>query len=266
MRRSPIPWTDFSGGPANFEIGCTPVSDGCQNCYAEAWAKRNGRDFSQVTLYPEKLERLRTEDFASFYQGVPANNVRGWGARSLVFVCDLGDLFHEAVPNSFIVKALDVMRRRPDVDWQVLTKRPKRALDFYGDFAQVTNVWLGVTAENQKRADERIPILLEIPAAVRFVSIEPMLEPIVLLPEWLPVTGVGEASGRTYTLGGLDWVICGAESGPRRRPFATDWAARLYLQCKVAGIPFFGKQNSGPRPGAPLRIGGEIVHQFPGRP
>lgn len=259
MRRSTIAWTDFSGGDANFMIGCTPASEGCAHCYAAAWAKRNGRDFSQVTLYPDKLERLQKADFATApLEGFPAHNVRGRGARPLVFVCDLGDLFHDAVPDEFILAALRVMANRPDVDWQILTKRPRRALQFYGPLSRAPNIWFGVTAENQKRADERIPVLLCIPAAVRFVSVEPMLGPLVLR---LDDDFSDHGHGRGWR--GLSWVICGAESGPHRRPFDPAWAADLYRQCRDAEVAFFAKQASGYRPGTPLLIDGRVIHEFP---
>lgn len=258
MKRSTISWTDFSGGNLNFVTGCTPASEGCQNCYARRIYERSGREFvDHVICHAEKLERLRRADFARAFPEHPANNVRGPQGRPLAFVCDTGDLFHEKVPRDFLFRAFHVMAARSDVDWQVLTKRPQNAytfaLDYIGaGFRWPPNVWLGVTAENQKRADERIPILLDIPAPVRFVSVEPMLEPIEL-SIWLncPKGPV------------LSWVICGAESGPHRRSFDPAWAAALYRQCHEANVPFFGKQDSGYYPGRPLKISGKTIMEFP---
>lgn len=270
MKRSAIPWTDWSAGDLNFVTGCTPISEGCSRCYAKAIYERHGWDFDQVQTHPAKLERLSRWHLpgkrgVSGVSDAVEHYVRGWGSKPLAFVCDTGDLFHEAVPDEFIERAIRIMGLRADVDWQILTKRPKRALDFYSYFAVARNVWFGVTAENQKRADERIPILLEIPAVVRFVSIEPLLEPLVLR---LDDDFSDHGHGRGWR--GLSWIIAGAESGPRRRPFQRTWAEALYWQCQAAGVPFFGKQDSGPRPGLDLLLrqssearGATVVHQFP---
>jgi protein gp37 len=145
----------------------------------------------------------------------------------------------------------------------VLTKRPQRMRSIVervlGGTDPLANVWLGVTAENQRAADERIPILLDTPAAVRFVSVEPMLEAVNLYPAlcgYLPPSwGAGPD---------IHWVICGAESGLRRRPFDVAWALDLYEQCKAAGVPYFSKQDSGLRPGVPLVLPGYgVVREWP---
>jgi protein gp37 len=263
MKRSAIPWTDFSAGDLNFVTGCTPISEGCAHCFAQAIYERHGWDFTQVQTHPEKLARLRRWRLPG-KRGVgawPADYVRG-GSRALAFVCDTGDLFHEDVPDEFILAAIRVMAQRSDIDWQVLTKRPHRAATFpqfhYGE-PYPPNIWFGVTAENQMRADERIPVLLRIPATVRFVSVEPMLEVVDIL-QWLGDYYSSLRGGFDY---GVDWAICGAESGPQRRPFDVTWAEDLYNQCHVAEVPFFGKQSSGVRPGVPLLIDGREIHEFP---
>lgn len=444
MKASAIGWTDYSGGDLNFVTGCTPVSEGCQHCYARAIARRFGRDFDTVVCDEEKLLRAARRDYGH-------SPKRGLGRKPMCFVCDTGDLFHEDVPIHFLQLAWQSMAYRDDVIWQVLTKRPERALDFFNAYGYQyqlggePHIWLGVTAENQRTADERIPILLDIPAAVRFVSVEPMLGPVDLdcylgyntqmeakqneqrgcalrdggagrvgdrrcwahlenekwlsckggtphpaglspsaqdgewdtptrgspsvsmetlqwpdssgddhqSPKWhqgrqppresrasdvfresetcvshRPQNTMGaEQSGskaeqqghggdsgsiccggnNTSTIGESFWrdvsdnfghsswekapeaerrdsrllgeanaskcqerqqrkihlVICGAESGPNRRPFEAAWAEALYQQCKKAGTPFFAKQDSAHRPGAPLVLSDGIVQQWP---
>jgi protein gp37 len=262
MKQSAIGWTDFSGGNLNFVSGCSPVSEGCQNCYARAIYERWGKDFSKVTYSQNKLDALLKIKFPQY------SPKRGAPHKPMAFVCDTGDLFHPDVPASFITDAFEVMAFRKDVTWLVLTKRPERMNEVLygesggwylggGDF--IENVWLGVTAENQTSADERIPILLDTPAAVRFVSIEPMLEPINLSS----VPGLNKCGQAGLDIVHNFFVICGAESGARRRQFKTEWAAKLYKQCKQAGVPFFGKQDSGLYPGTPLLIDGEIIHEWP---
>ena len=231
MAKTRIEWAEVVWNPVS---GCTPISEGCQNCYAKRMANRlRGRcgypadDPFRVTLHPEKLEE-------------PLK----WKKPRRVFVCSMGDLFHEQVPDEYIAKVWEVMSNASQHTFLVLTKRPQRMKDFLarlgwyihdrdgypmeavldeGGKYTLKNVWLGVTAENQQRADERIPILLQIPAAVRFVSIEPMLGPVVIPEEW------------------PDWVICGGETGPGARPIHPDWVRSLRDQCQVAGTPFFFK-------------------------
>lgn len=271
MKTSAISWTDFSGGDLNFVTGCTLISEGCQNCYARAIYGRWGKDFGTVTIHEDKLARI--------HKGRPSYSPkRGAPHRPMAFVCDTGDLFHESVPEQFAYNAFYTMANCFYTTWQVLTKRPARMhylLDrwrdrFSFDSKEKPNIWLGVTAENQQRADERIPLLLDTPAAVRFVSVEPMLGPVDLT-RYLYRYASGEVRFSDFTMPlpeiieteRLDWVICGAESGPNRRPFAPMWAADLYEQCKDAGVPFFGKQHSGLRPGVPLLIDGQVVHEWP---
>jgi len=239
--RSAIGWCDFSGGNANFVTGCTPVSEGCKNCYARYIYKRYGHDFS-VQWYEEKLERLAQCVFPGPYKHPDSD-------RPLVFVCDTGDLFHEKVPEDLIVRAFDMMRDRRDVDWQVLTKRAERMHDFclryYQDRAlsrsDFPNLWLGVSAENQRRAEERIQLLLDTRAAIRWVSVEPMLGPVDLT---FPIDAMWDDGTEMQAVEALDWVVCGAESGDSRRPFNKDWAVQLLAQCRKAHVPFFFKQGS----------------------
>ena len=213
-----IEWTEKTWNPVT---GCTKVSPGCDHCYAEGIARRfagskafpNGFD---VTLHPERLDApLR------------------WRKPARVFVNSMSDLFHKDVPDEFIEQVWDTMRGTPQHTYQILTKRPARMRSFlqrrrpiWGE-APLPNVWLGVSAEDQKRADLRIPELLNTPAAVRFVSAEPLL-------------GVLQASYPSWL--GLDWVIVGGESGPGARPMRLQWAKTLVAGCHELSIAVFVKQ------------------------
>jgi protein gp37 len=247
MSTTKIEWCDCAWNPVT---GCTKISAGCAHCYAETMAGRlkamgvkgyeNG---FAVTLHPERLQE-------------PLK----WRKPSRVFVCSMGDLFHENVPFEFVHETWDVMKRTPHHQYMVLTKRPERMKEFVSLIYRMEtlayangwwdHVWFGVTAENQEQADKRIPVLLQIPATVRFVSVEPMLTPVNLRPylEWECIgcdtvnTGPICACG-DHAYQRLDWVICGGESGPNRRPFENDWARDLRDQCFVAGVPFFFKQG-----------------------
>jgi protein gp37 len=264
MKPSSIGWCDFSGGNLNFVSGCTPVSEGCANCYAAAIYKRWGKDFSNVVSSDDKLDKLLSIRFPQY------SPKRGAPHKPMAFVCDTGDLFHPSVRQLFVSHAFTEMQFRNDVIWIVLTKRPERIrkmLEYKCDYP-APNIWLGVTAENQARADERIPILLNSWPGTKFVSIEPMLEPVdVSAYLTCPMcNGSGWHDDGNCECGGapsLDWVICGAESGPNRRPFEVEWAKELYEQCKEAGVAFYGKQDSGLYPGKPLLIVGEMIREWP---
>jgi len=225
---SKIEWTEASWNPVS---GCTKVSPGCDHCYAETFAERwrgtpghhfeNGFD---VTLRPERLEQpLR------------------WKRPRRIFVNSMSDLFHEAVPTAFIGAVFDVMRRTPQHTYQILTKRHARMRSLarsaaFGEGWPLPNVWLGVSVEDQKWADIRIPALLDTPAAVRFISAEPLLGPVSL---WhlIDAKGSGVEDPRE-----LDWIIAGGESGPGARPCDLGWLRALRDQCEWAGVPFFCKQ------------------------
>lgn len=248
MSRSKVEWTNmlpgFIGESWSPVDGCTPVSAGCANCWAKGMAKRfwKGRNFWEVRCHPERL-------------GDPAR----WRKPRLVFVCPMGDLFHRNVPFEFIGDVFDEMICHPKHIFLVLTKRPEVAVRFaqwYGATMRADNIWIGVSVENQETADKRIPLLLEIPAAVRFVSAEPLLGPVDFThvkikesdhPELgkPPVTinalhgwMGGARCGRTV----LDWVIAGGESGPKARPMCPNWVWSLWNQCQETGTAFFFKQ------------------------
>lgn len=239
--------------------GCTPVSPGCDHCWAAAMAHRfhkhrsiatkSGGSFSgMITVRPDRLDLpLRTK------------KPTAWAVWN--------DLFHEDVPLPFLYKVFDRMIDCHQHIFLVLTKRHERLARFQriitetGDWVGhwPKNIWLGVTAENQEMADQRIPILLQIPAAVRFVSVEPMLGPVELT-RVLDIAGRKHYGnllekdvllGREYHVDDeykwtpgekLDWVICGGESGPKARPAHPDWFRSLRDQCQAAGVAYFFKQ------------------------
>jgi len=174
-----------------------------------------------------------------------------WRKARTVFVCSMGDLFHDSIPFSYIASVWNIMETARKHTFLVLTKRPRRMHEFlttsYGRFAvrgymaELPNCWCGVTAENQAIADERIPLLLRTPAAVRFVSIEPMLGPISFYKTYLLPMDDGALIQAT-AMQGIDWVICGGESGPGARPMKPDWVRSIRDQCFAFDIPFFFKQ------------------------
>ncbi|MEN6572066.1 MAG: phage Gp37/Gp68 family protein [Anaerolineaceae bacterium] len=226
MGKTKIEWADRVWNPV---VGCTPVSAGCAHCYAKRIYDRFYQDkpFSKVQLHRERL-------FQPLH----------WKNPGRVFVNSMSDLFHPDVPFSYIDDVFGVMTGCPKHTFMVLTKRPERMLEWSKQYylpgaSGSENVWLGVTAENQKAADERIPLLLETPAAVRFVSAEPMLGPVDL-SKYL----FADPSRPNWArLNMLQWVICGGESGPGARPMHPDWAKSIRDQCQAAGAPFFFKQH-----------------------
>lgn len=224
-KQTKIEWATATWNPW---IGCTKVSPACDNCYAERWAKRCGRNFNKVT---------RAAD-ATFYAPLK------WKEPQRIFVCSLSDFFHDDIIGAGPqCEAWKIMHDCPEHIFILLTKRPeniKKSLPELG--WPMKNVWLGCTVENQAQADKRIPLLWQSLAAVRFISVEPMLGPVNLdkhLPHPIPC----DSSGHLYLQSaGIDWVICGGESGGQARPMHPDWARSLRDQCKVAGVPFMFKQ------------------------
>ncbi len=242
-----IEWADETWNPMT---GCTPVSEACEHCYAERMARRfkpcatceeNWRDECDV-CDPEYY-------FAPIFHPDRLDKPLHWKKPRRIFVNSMSDLFHEAFTDEQIRDVIDVAIRAPQHTHIVLTKRPERmasVMAWYCDQtrdAPLPNLWLGVTAETQQRADERIPILIDTPAAVRFVSLEPLLGPVDLRSV---VFYDGDHLGHTLrNLGydtGLDWVIIGGETGPGARPMQPEWALDVYRQCKAAWVPFFWKQ------------------------
>lgn len=222
-----IEWADATW---NIATGCTKVSTGCKNCYAERWFPRvYGGEF-----FPgDKTRKRKFNDVGLHYDRL--DQPLRWKRPRRIFVCSMGDLFHKDVPDKFILDVFKIMADAKQHIFQVLTKRPERMKLFLLSFGLVfpmPNVWLGTSVENQETADERIPILLDITAAaVRFISAEPLLGEINLSEIHCP-----------GAKGLLDWVIAGGESGPGARPTNTDWYRQIRDDCRKAGVPFFMKQ------------------------
>lgn len=242
-----IEWTDATWNPVT---GCTPCSPGCDHCYAAAMAAR----FPQVHGYvymseADDPERGEPQTFGRVrFHGNRLMQPLHWRTPRRVFVCSMGDLFHPDVPTDWRTRVWDVMESASGHTFQVLTKRPEAMLDYmtwYGHM--LPNVWLGVTVCTQAEADVKIPVLLDTPAALRYVSIEPMLGTVDLRQEWF----CGFEACRDHGKAPCDhpdcesrrlrWVICGGETGPGARALNADWVRSVRDQCVTAGVPFFFK-------------------------
>lgn len=253
--------TSLPGYTFNPWIGCQKVSPGCDNCYAEA---QNGRWSWNAAGWGPHASRRRTS--AGYWrQPLKWNReAEASGIRRKVFCASLADVFdnHNSIATDWRLDLWLTIRETPHLDWLLLTKRPQNVRRYlppgWGD--GWPNVWLGVTAENQEEADRRIPILLSTPAAVRFVSAEPLLGPVDFarsfdLPGgWEECFPLGVPPDRMDEIDGdppprLDWIIVGGESGraPRDNGFLAN-ACAIRDQCKAAGVAFFGKQNVGKTP------------------
>lgn len=232
MKRSKIEWTDYSGGLANFiwrgrnDCKCSP---GCYNCYVDRIiARHKDRWPEHTTFFPDKLNRLsrvRPSPGKLQYR-------RGAGSRPMVFVCDIGDLFHEMIDDHQIDLALGVFQSRQDIDWQILTKRPFRMTRVVREWLRSSrlytvpyNIWLGFSACNQEQFDDGWESLCDIPGII-FTSCEPMLDRVV---PWHPEDSPS-------------WIICGGESGKGARPMYVDSVRDLRDVCVDWEIPLFFKQ------------------------
>lgn len=210
-----IEWTEQTWNPA---VGCSKVSPGCAHCYAEAMSKRlqamgvNGYENGfALTLLPHRLEEPLRRRKPTIY-----------------FVNSMSDLFHEEMPDSYIRQVFDVIRRAQQHTFQVLTKRAERMATFFRDYEPPRNAWLGVTVENRQHGIPRLDWLRQVPAHIRFVSVEPLLEDL-----------------GTLNLGGIHWVIVGGESGPKARPMRQEWVLNIKRQCEEQRAAFFFKQWGG---------------------
>lgn len=247
--RSAIEWTDSTWNPTT---GCTRVSSGCDNCYAltlaharlsEVYSRRlpviqtpeNVADPFAIRLWPERLDQPEK-----------------WKDARMIFVNSMSDLFHVDIPNDFARRIFEVMIRVDRHVYQVLTKRPARAVRFFHGNADLfpggevpPHIWMGASIENQEVA-YRVDHLRDLPAATRFLSCEPLLGPLEL------------------DLTGIHWLIAGGESGIGYRPTDTEWVRGLRDTCRAAGVPFFFKQWGGRTPKAKGRmLDGEVWSQYP---
>jgi protein gp37 len=266
---SKIAWTDTTWNPIR---GCSKVSLGCTNCYAERMAARFAGPGQPYVGLIKNGHWNGTVRLVTEHLGDPLR----WKQPRRIFVNSMSDLFHESLAFEDIASIFGIMAASPRHTFQILTKRPAQMLEFFQriqrprldvrDFGTwpLPNVWIGVSVENQQTADERIPILLQVPAAVRWVSLEPLLGPVDLdLPRCeihdrneLSMNGSvcngcasdgysGELSWGHWLdplNGGISWVVAGGESGPSARPSNPSWFRSLRDQCAEAGVPFLFKQ------------------------
>lgn len=226
---SSIEWTDATWNPV---AGCTPVSPGCLNCYAARMAlrlERMGGDTAEKYQGTATRARNGRPVFAGRINlDHDALNVpRHWKRGRRIFVNSMSDLFHEGVPLGFIRKVFKVMGDCPQHEFQILTKRPERAIDLAPKLDWHPNVWMGTSVESALYT-HRAETLRQIPAAVRFLSVEPLIGRIPKLP-----------------LAGIHWVIVGGESGPGARPMEESWVTEIKEHCEREGVPFFFKQWGG---------------------
>ncbi|MBL4591142.1 MAG: phage Gp37/Gp68 family protein [Phycisphaerales bacterium] len=228
---STIEWTEATWNPV---AGCTPISPGCLNCYAARMSTRLGS-------MPNKTGKKYGGIVDKSKSGRPVFNGKinldydalktplSWRLPRIIFVNSMSDLFHKNVPLEFIQEVFKVMEQCPQHTFQVLTKRPGRALQVAHKLNWPDNVWMGTSVES-KQYYERIRLLQKIPAKVRFLSCEPLLGPLPRIP-----------------LKGIHWVIVGGESGPKSRPMQGTWVMRIKEQCEKKDVPFFFKQWGGVR-------------------
>ena len=213
-KKSAIEWTESTWNPIT---GCTKISDGCKNCYAERMAKRlkamgqpNYINGFQLTLHEHVLE-------------YPLK----WKKPQTIFVNSMSDLFHEQVPESFIFRIFDVMKQAHWHQFQILTKRSARLRELAHEIDWPENVWIGVSVENEA-VQFRIDDLRDVPSAIRFLSLEPLL-----------------GSLEHLNLSNIDWVIVGGESGPKSRQMEKEWVMQIKEQCIEQNTPFYFKQWGG---------------------
>ncbi len=214
--RSHIEWTEMTWNPVT---GCSQITAGCKNCYAERMAKRlkamgveRYKNGFSVTLQPDLLS-------------APLH----WKEPRIVFVNSMSDLFHEKVPLEYVQKVFETIEKCPQHTFQILTKRSERLKEVAKELQWPGNIWMGVSVEDG-RVTNRIDDLRLVPAKIRFLSCEPLIGPL-----------------ENLVLDGIDWVIVGGESGPKARPMKKEWVTSIHEQCREAGVPFFFKQWGGVR-------------------
>lgn len=211
---SNIEWTESTWNPVT---GCTKVSQGCKNCYAERMAKR--------------LHAMRNRRYLNGFQVTLHHDLidapRGWRKPRKIFVNSMSDLFHEDIPLEFIQKIFQTMNETPQHTYQILTKRSQRAVELSPFLNWTPNIWMGVSVEDEQ-VTHRIDDLKSVPAYIRFLSCEPLIGPL-----------------KQLNLEGIHWVIVGGESGPRARPMNSDWVREIRDQCHLQNVAFFFKQWGG---------------------
>ncbi len=228
-----IEWTNMTWNPVT---GCTKVSQGCKNCYAERMAKR--------------LKAMRSPRYTNGFNVTLHHDLldvpKRWKQPRVIFVNSMSDLFHDDVPLEFIQSVFQTMRECPHHVFQILTKRSERLLELANDIDWPNNVWMGVSVEDD-RVTNRIDDLRHVPAAVRFLSLEPLIGPL-----------------HNLNLEGIHWAIVGGESGPKSRPMEQDWVRSIRTQCEAANVAFFFKQWGGVRKDLAGRtLDGRTYDEFP---
>ena len=239
---SRIEWTQVTWNPVT---GCDRASPGCDNCYAKRFALRL-KAMGQARYQTDGDSRTSGPGFGVRCHPDLLDLPMKWRQPRLVFVNSMSDLFHPAVPNDFIANVFNAMRGAQRHTFQILTKRSRRLRDISKVLQWSPNVWMGVSVENSSYKF-RVDHLREVPASLRFLSIEPLLAPVGHL-----------------NLDGIGWVIVGGESGPSARPMKRSWVSEIRDQCIQAGVPFFFKQWGGLNPKAGGRVlDGAVWDQYP---
>jgi protein gp37 len=215
--KSAIEWTEATWNPVT---GCSKVSPGCAHCYAETFAER----FRGVPGHPYE------QGFDLRFRPQRLDQPLRWARPRMIFVNSMSDLFHEEIPDDYVAEVFEMMATASHHTFQILTKRHQRMAELANQLPWPQNVWMGVSIEN-RRFVHRADYLREVPAAVRFISAEPLLGPL----EHIDLTGI-------------NWLITGGESGPRHRPVRVDWIRELRDRCQDEDVAFFFKQWGGVRP------------------
>lgn len=212
MKKTKIEWTESSWNPT---IGCTKISSGCKNCYAESMARRlkamgnkDYKDGFKFKILPQRLNETINNSTPTMY-----------------FVNSMSDLFHEDIPLNYLNEILNVIETTPRHTYQVLTKRAKRMRKYFDNRRIPNNLWIGVTVEDKKSGLQRIDLLRDLKAPIKFLSCEPLLEDLGII-----------------NLIGINWVIVGGESGKSARPIKEEWIINIKKQCDYTGTDFFFKQ------------------------
>lgn len=253
-----IAWTNAT---FNIAWGCVKVSPGCAHCYAETGSSRYGH-----SVWGPDADR-RTFGEAHWKEPLKWNRqAQEAKKRMRVFCSSMCDIFedHPTIERER-AKLWPLIRQTPWLDWQLLTKRIERVADLLPDDWKdgYPNVWMGTSVENQHFADLRIPILLKISAAVRFISYEPALAPIHIEKYLGHPNGWKDCKSAWCDHKFLDWVICGGESGRGFRPMDPQWARDVRDQCEAAAVPFFFKQSSAPRTEMGIKLDNRIIREYP---